>query len=295
MNSIESAKLAEQGYEIGKGTSYQKINHDMKVQGLDYSVVPEHSHGGVATFKHNSNPDTYHIAHKGTQPTQKTGVRDVVSDLKIAFGKGSYSRQAKARKNFTEKVVDAIDPKTLTMSGHSLGGFTLNHTLAKSKKVRDKLLMAHTYNAGSSFAFNNEMKVSGRTKNDLKHRVIQHRTRGDIVSKGLTPKGFGVPFGTLKEYKVRPNQDEVGHEKLFKKYNDKMDLKSQDELKKMGWGSKALYAHHLSHFTERKPDPVEDKPKKKVTPWGISKKQMDKELSKKIKPQKGRRKLLNEL
>ena len=54
------------------------------------------------------------------------------------------------------------------MSSHSLGGFTQNHTIAKSKKVRDKLLQADTFNAGANPFSSNDLDLSKNAKKELK-------------------------------------------------------------------------------------------------------------------------------
>ena len=147
------------------------------------------------------------------------------------------------------------------MSGHSLGAFSLNHTLAKSKLVRDNLDMAHTFNAGSTPISDNDLtNISSQGKKQLKNRVIHHRTKDDIVSKGL--KLTGVPFGKLQEYKLKATDKEKEHRELHMNLLKKETPKSKEELKKMKWNDKALYAHHLHHFSDRVLDPLIRKSKK---------------------------------
>lgn len=264
MDSQISAKLAEGAYLLGAernlGDGYNKVNDH--VADLGYEVIPNYSNRNITTYRKIDDPTNIHIAHKGTQPTSKTGTKDILSDIKLALGFGSYSTQATRRKNKSEKIVKELQPETLTMSGHSLGGFTLNHTLAKSKLVRDNLDFAHTFNAGSTPISDNDLtKISDKARKELSKRVIHHRTKDDVVSKGL--KLRGVPFGKLIEYKLRQTDEEKAHRRLHENLLNKESSNSKEELKKMKWNDKALYSHHLYHFSDRILDPLKRKSKNK--------------------------------
>lgn len=265
MDSQISAKLAEGSYLLGAERSledgYKKVNEH--VADLGYEVIPNYSNKNITTYRKIDDPTNIHISHKGTQPTSKTGTKDIMSDIRLALGFGA-SGQVKRRKRKTEKIVKELQPETLTMSGHSLGGYSLNHTLAKSKIVRDNLDMAHTFNAGSTPISDNDLtNISKKGKQQLKHRVIHHRTKDDIVSKGL--KLRGVPFGKLQVYKLRQTQEEKAHRDLHENLLKKESPKSKEELKKMRWNDKALYAHHLYHFSDRILDPLKRKSVSKKT------------------------------
>ena len=264
MDSQISAKLAEGSYILGQSRNlsdgYDKVNQH--VADLGYEVIHDYSNRNITAYRKKDDPTNIHIAHKGTQPNSKTGHKDILSDIKLAFGFGSLSRQAANRKNKTEKIVRELQPETLTMSGHSLGGFTMNHTLAKSKLVRDNLDMAHSFNAGTSPISDNDLsKISAKGKKQLTNRVIHHRTKDDIVSKGFNL--VGVPFGKLQEYKLRQTDHEKEHRELHNNLLEKESPKSKEELKKLKWNDKALYSHHLFHFSDRILDPLKRKSKSK--------------------------------
>ena len=261
MDTQTSSKLAELSYEIGKtkvkkriANTIENVNDHLKDEDIDYEVVPEWTDRNITTYRNKTDPKKIHISHKGTQFASSTTGKDVISDLKVALGLGNYDPHVRRRKKRTERIIKNLNPDQLTMSGHSLGGMTMNYTIGKSKKVREKLLQADSFNAGSSFAFNNDLKLSERTKKQLKEiPITHHRTRNDIVSKGLTEdKGFGVPFGTLKEYKLRPTKFEKQHDQIHSK-----GIKDKKDLDKMNFASKSLYAHSLHHFSNRILDPVQ--------------------------------------
>jgi hypothetical protein len=294
MDTKSSAKLAEMAYEIGntarkedRNKMYGVVDQHLENEKINYKVVPEHSNRNITTYVDKANPKNIHISHKGTALQSHTGGRDLMADISIALGMGGDNKHIKKRRKQTDRILDKMNPDSLTMSSHSLGGFTQNHTIAKSKKVRDKLLQADTFNAGANpfsakskkvrdkllqaDTFNaganpfssNDLDLSKNAKKELKGvPITHHRTRNDVVSKGLKDI---LPFGDLKEYKLRPTQYEKEHDNIFEKgINEKKEkLKDKNALEKMSFGSKALYAHHLHHFSDRVLDPVEKNKKKK--------------------------------
>ena len=203
MDSQTGAVLAEGSYILGSsnklGDGYDAVNTHIKDTGFE--VIPEYSNRNVIAYKKTEDPTHIHISHKGTSVKSKSGVKDLYSDMLIALGLGGFSNQAKKRKNKTELILKELEPKTFTMSSHSLGNYTQNYSIAKSKKVRDNLNIAHGYNGASTPLFNNDLEVSNKARKELSNRVIHHRTRGDIVSKGMKTS---LPFGKLIEYKLRP-------------------------------------------------------------------------------------------
>lgn len=251
MDKRTSAKLAQGTYKFAqKGKSRDKrigeVNDFIKATG--YEIDASNSNrNGVVTYRQRDNPDKIHIAHMGTNTARRGGYKDIGSDLAIAFGFGGHDRQAKQRKNKTEKIVKKLNPEELTLSAHSLGAFTLNYTIAKSKTVRDKLDKADTFNGASNSVFNNDLDVSKKVKRDLKDKVVHHRIKHDVVSKGFKA---GVPFGTLKTYKLRAEPSEVEDRRA-----DSI-VKTKEELEGMNFTGKALNAHHISHFADRDLDEV---------------------------------------
>lgn len=258
MDTQTSAKLAEMTYEIGKTKGKEQklntifdVNKHLEDEGINYKVVPEHTNRNITTYVDKNNPKNIHISHKGTQFGSTTASKDVVADLMLALGQGGHSSHVKKRKKLTERAVKKLNPDTLTMSSHSLGGFSQNHTIAKSKKVRDKLLQADTFNAGSSPIFDNDLGLTKEAEKELKNiPITHHRTRNDVVSVGLKRES-AVPFGEVKTYKLRPTKYEKQHETSYTK-----TLKDKKELGRFGFANKSLYAHHLHHFSNRILDPV---------------------------------------
>ena len=177
-----------------------------------------------------------------TQVGSSTQNRDLLADVKIAFGFSPHDGYVKKRKKRTERIISRLEPEELTMSSHSLGGMTQNYTIAKSKKVRDVLLQADTFNAGSSPIFNNDLNISKRAKAQLnKINLRHHRTKRDIVST--------------------PHEKE--HKKIDADFYEKQNIKTKKELNNMGYLERGLYDHHLHHFSNRIIDPIQKHKNKK--------------------------------
>ena len=261
MDTQTSAKLAEMSYDLGRASkkdipdTIDTINEHLQDENINYEVVPEWSDRQVITYRNLDDPNKIHISHKGTQVGSSTQNRDLLADLKIAFGFSPHDRYVKKRKKRTERIIDNLNPDELTMSSHSLGGMTQNYTVAKSKKVRDVLLQGDTFNAGSSPLFNNDLKIGKKTKTQLnKIPLRHHRTKRDIVSAGLVDN---LPFGELVEYKTRANNHEKEHKKIDEGFYEKQNIKTKKELQKMGYLERGIYDHHIHHFSDRIIDPIQ--------------------------------------
>ena len=267
MDTQDTAKLAEMTYEIGRSSksdlpnTFENVNKHLLDEGINYEVVPEWSDRQITTFRNIDNPKKIHISHKGTQVGSSTQNRDLLADVKIAFGFSPHDNYVKKRKKRTERIISRLEPEELTMSSHSLGGMTQNYTIAKSKKVRDVLLQADTFNAGSSPLFNNDLNISKRAKSQLnKIPLRHHRTKRDIVSAGLVND---LPFGELVEYKTRSTPHEKEHKKIDADFYEKQNIKTKKELNNMGYLERGLYDHHLHHFSNRIIDPIQKHKNKK--------------------------------
>ena len=197
----------------------------------DYMLHPnkDFSDHSITTYVHKNDPKHIVIAHRGTAPGSKGGREDITSDLAFATGLGGHTQRMKNRQRKTEDIIKATNPTTLHMTGHSLGGGTVNHTIANSKLVRDRLTSAHTFNAAANSVFGNKQKVNNKTKKHLSDKVVHHRIENDAVSLGFKAN---TPFGTLKTYK-QPKQ------------------KKRSIIKRIALGSirsKSLDAHAIANF-----------------------------------------------
>jgi hypothetical protein len=92
--------------------------------------------------------------------------------------------------------------------------------------------------------------VSEETKKDLEDQLTQHVMEGDLV--GVSQR-YNRPPGELREYRlesaVGSDFDDRGQSSL-KPAGEGRRL-TKDEVKSMGLMQKALFAHHIDHFTDR--------------------------------------------
>ena len=243
MNVKDSALLSQATYIMGdkrksRQDKYDEINNLVKDTG--YTVIPKYTNKNLVTFENEKGG--VHVAHQGTNVKSTTGFKDIVSDIGIALGLADHLPSVRKRKRQTERVVRELKPEQFTLSGHSLGGYTVNQTLSSSKKVRNALTQADTFNAGSNPILNDSLKVNNKVKNELKDKVKHHRVQGDLVSAGL--KSF-TPFGKIETYKLKKeDKDERGGQRILNKMLSFNPLLSNIT----NLGKKAIDSHHIDHF-----------------------------------------------
>ena len=100
----------------------------------------------------------------------------------------------------TEDIIRQTGAKEVHLTGHSLGGGTVNHSIANSAYIRSKLTSAHTYNAAANPIFANKQNVSRKNRKALEGKVTHHRIEDDAVSAGFKTN---TPFGKVKTYKQK--------------------------------------------------------------------------------------------
>ncbi len=238
------AKLSEGTYEMGeKGKSRaERISAiNKQVEGTGFSVVDDkkYSNPNMTTYK-NEETGEIHVAHRGTHVGGRKGLKDIRNDIAIGLGLTKIDPRFRRRTKATERVVKDLQPEKFTMSAHSLGGHTMQHAIANSKKVRKNLTEAHSFNSAANPVLNADLQVSAKDKKELDKKVTHHRIRGDVVSAGFN---VSVPFGKVKKYSV-PHDEKRG-----KGLVDKIVRKSPllNTVKQLT--SKALHSHHIDHFS----------------------------------------------
>lgn len=192
------AKLASGAYDY-------ESDRSKYTDGTDYVLHPnkEFSNHSISTYVNRYDPKHIVIAHRGTAPGSKGGRQDIGTDIAIGLGIAGDRKRMRDRQAHTERIIKQVKPTTLHLTGHSLGGSTVNNTIANSKIVKRRLTSAHTYNAGAHPVFANNNSVNRRQMKRLQDKIIHHRVENDSVSAGLK---YNVPFGRVKTYK-HPNKN----------------------------------------------------------------------------------------
>jgi len=254
MDIEDAAILAESSYIMGgKGKSRQSKYDDINkmVEKTGYTVIPKHTNKNMVTFQ--DKEGNIHISQQGTNVKSTTGFKDIANDIAIGLGFGGHMDHTRKRKRKTERVVRELNPENLTMSAHSLGGFSQNYTIANSKKVRNKLKKAYTFNGAANPVLNNDLDIKPSVKKELEDKVIHARVQGDLVSAGFKKN---LPFGQLQTYKLKDeHKDERQGQRILNKLLSFNPLLSNVS----NLGKKAIDAHHVSHWHEKKLDKVEKK------------------------------------
>lgn len=231
----EQALFSEMTYRMLESGNKDKrvaaINKD--IEHTNYKVDREHSNRDVLTLRNETDGKTV-VAVRGTDTTgKKTGI-DIMADLTFALGQSHHSNEFRKRRNRIKNALkDTNDNDKVILTGHSLGGGSVKYSIASSNKIRRRIIdngEVHTFNSAAHPFLRDQTKVSKSSKKALEDKVVHHRTRNDVVSKGLEQI---VPFGKVKTY----------------------DTKTSNFTKKMPKGVasifnslESLHAHKLTHF-----------------------------------------------
>jgi len=244
----DMSKMAQATYKLGeKNTSKTDriIAAQDHVRDTGFIVNPKYSNFEITTYQHAKDPKNVVIAHRGTKVDGKKAMRDIRSDLLFAVGMGGHEPTFKDRLIKTNDIINSIQPNQLHLTGHSLGGGTVQYTIANSDKVRSHLTSAKTFNSAAHPIFDNDIKVPYKYKKELETKVEHHRIKNDPVSAGF--KAF-VPFGKVKTHKIKHDpkkgksylRDIVEkNPSLFQKFYNMNPLRFTE---------KGIYAHEVSHF-----------------------------------------------
>ena len=242
-----SALLTQAAYQLGeKGVSKSQrvANANKHVEQTGYVVNSEHSNSEITAYQHKDDPNNVFIAHRGTKvdtDRRNKNHNDITADLMTAVGLGGHDAKMKRRKEKTNKIIKALQPTSaLHLGGHSLGGGTLNHTIANSKKVRKHLTSAKTFNAAAHPVFSNGSAVSAKTKKELENKVENHRIKNDPVSAGFLTGN--VPFGKLKTHSVKHDASKG------KSFLQNMVETGSALGRAKRFTEKGIHAHAISHF-----------------------------------------------
>lgn len=232
------AKLAQASYQMGTkdfGRKKRLENTQNLISDTDWIVEPDHTNSEITTYRHKDDPSNIVISHRGTKLDGKRGKTDVESDIMFAFGLGGHVPTFKRRKKRTNKIIKDLEPTQLHLTGHSLGGGTVNHTIANSNIVKKNLTSARTFNAAANPLFDNDISVGKTQKKKLENKVVHHRIKHDPVSVGFKKN---LPFGKLET-------DSVKHDSVKGKSALDYLIQLNPELRATERG---LHAHAISNF-----------------------------------------------
>lgn len=247
-STSDMARMAQASYLMGqKDVGKTKRLQDTRdaTDTTNYILNKDYTNSEISVFQNKLDPKNIVISMRGTKVDGRRGNKDIIDDLAIATGNAGHEKTFKRRKQKTNKIIKELQPTSLHMTSHSLGGATQNYTIANSKILKKfindgNVFSAKSFNAGHHPKFNNNMNVGKKYENTLKNLVENHRVKGDIVSVGL--KGNN-PFGRVVEKTVKYSPKEHGG--LFNKF-----IKDTPLGKVRDFTDKTLFAHEISHFID---------------------------------------------
>jgi len=198
----ESAKIANIHYIYQQRPNKERANKmaKRKLGRFGYELDEANTDKDVLTAKRGNN---IHINYTGTNVNSP---RDIISDVALGVGVQRINPQFKERRQKTRDIMRQYgdDNKDYSLGGHSLGGSIALDTLKQSKSIRDRVKVAHVFNAGYTKAFHESIKVDKKVKRELDKKVNHHRVKGDIVSAHANKE---TAFGNLFEYTADKGSD----------------------------------------------------------------------------------------
>ena len=220
-STSDMARMAQASYlmgqkEVGKTKRLQDTRDATDT--TNYILNKDYTNSEISVFQHKDNPKNVVISMRGTKVDGRRGSKDIIDDLAIATGNAGHEKTFKRRKQKTNKIIKELQPESLHMTAHSLGGATQNYTIANSKILKKFIndgntFSAKSFNAGHHPKFINDMNVGKKYGKTLENLVENHRVKGDAVSVGL--KGNN-PFGKVVEKTVKYSPKK--HSGLFNKF-----------------------------------------------------------------------------
>jgi len=170
----------------------------------------------ISVYKHKVNPH-HIIAHRGTDVHSNTISKQLKADLNIGVGNKSGDKLHKDRAKQTEDIVKSIKESnpdhTIHLTGHSLGGSTVQHALVKSKIVRDNVKTVDTFNAGSSIIGGKPLASKSQAYKDIAAKSTHHHILGDKISENVG----SAMIGRVKKYNVKTKPSIAQHILKFAK------------------------------------------------------------------------------
>jgi hypothetical protein len=217
---------------------------------VDYSRLNELSSPDISVYKHNVNPHTI-ISHRGTDIGATKATKQIKADVAILFGNKSHDKLHKDRVKQTEMIVTKLKETNpehkIFLTGHSLGGSTAHHAMAKSEIVRKNVDQLHTFNAGTSPLQSKEISKKNKAYKVIAEKSIHHAVEGDAISSSIQSNLIGKHI----TYKAPKEKASVGRTilRLAKPHLEKSPLG-----RLVHFGAEKLLdtlsSHSLSNFTK---------------------------------------------
>ena len=180
------AKLSKLHYRLASTDQAVKDKALKKTDKLGYEPVSIKR--GITHYRSKDPADLHSvISLKGTTlPSRK----DVVSDLKLAFGMEASDRQFQNRTKQIKQIY-AKTPEDKYLIGHSLGGSQSVFALSTSPSILANTKRAVTYNPGYTSMFHKSISKDKATTKAINKKLTHYHARSDPISSSLTDAAVG--------------------------------------------------------------------------------------------------------
>ena len=180
------AKLSKLHYRLTSTDDAVKQKALKKTDKLGYEPVSIKR--GITHYRSKNTADPHSVfSLKGTTlPNRK----DVVSDLKLAFGLEASDRQFQNRTKQIKQLYSKT-PEDKYLIGHSLGASQITHALATSPSILENTKRAAAFATGYTSMFHNSIVKDKATTKAINKKLTHYHAKGDPISSSLTDAAVG--------------------------------------------------------------------------------------------------------
>ena len=180
------AKLSKLHYRLASTDQAVKDKAIKKTASLGYEPVSIKR--GITHYRSKDPADLHSvISLKGTTVPNK---KDIVSDLKLAFGMEASDRQFQNRTKQIKQIY-AKTPESKYLIGHSLGASQITHALATSPSILENTKRAAAFATGYTSMFHNSIVKDKATTKSINKKLTHYHAKGDPISSSLTDAAVG--------------------------------------------------------------------------------------------------------
>jgi hypothetical protein len=180
------ARLTKLHYRLTSSDEATKQKAMKKTNKLGYETVSLKR--GITHFR-STDPNDLHsvISLKGTTIPNK---KDIVSDLKLAFGMEGSDRQFQNRTKQIKQIY-AKTPESKYLTGHSLGSSTLTYALATSPSILENTKRAAAFATGYTPFFHKSIAKDAKVVKAVNKKLTHYTATGDPISSSLKDAAVG--------------------------------------------------------------------------------------------------------
>lgn len=187
----ELAKLSSDSY-ISQEEPYYK--------NLGYKKYEDLSTKDINTYNHEQK-NHWVITHRGTDIHGEDKLNQLKADVKILQGDVKSDNLHRKRGKDTENIVKSIREKydsksPIHLTGHSLGGSTIQNTLIKKPYVLENIKSFNSFNPGTSPIFKSTIKKNSKKYKEIYEKSTHHLIKDDPISENT----HNTMIGKIKRY-----------------------------------------------------------------------------------------------